>query len=331
METKKLLEAIKSGDQYILTTHKNCDPDGIGAELGMSFLLAHLGKKHSILNPDPTPERYQFLDPHYRINHIVEGGMRENRQSQVLILDNSDLSRIGEVSQFIADDKKNVIVVDHHDNVENKQGIAKFFIFPDYSSTSEIVYELLQLEDLEPDYTTATALYMGIVMDTGQFKYRKTSPRTHRAAADLLQYKLPIETLSRKLFEDYPLEVLYLKRDILSTIEVHDSIAMIFITRKMLESYSFTRNPVEGLINELLGPRDIQIAVSFSEAKDGRIKLSFRSKGDFDVCRIAKEFSGGGHKNAAGGIVSATMLEAKKRVLANLKSSLEIQERHYAV
>jgi len=209
----RLLALLKSGDNYILTTHKNCDPDGIGSELGLFFLLMKLGKTVSILNPDKTPLRYQFIDPQIKI-HVFDPEKLQSgiSDSTVVIVDNSELNRIGPIQDYLKSDRSNLIIVDHHNEVEVKN--PGIFSFPEIGSTSEIIYELIELSGIIPDYNTAVALYLGIIMDTGQFKYNKTRPRTHEIASRLLQNNFQTEELSRKLFDDFPYQKLLLKRDV---------------------------------------------------------------------------------------------------------------------
>jgi len=320
-ELLNLLHIFQTGDDFIITTHKNCDPDGIGAELGLDYLLAKLGKKKIILNPDKTPERYTFLDPQNRIHYIDETKLTNKTSSQkVVVVDNSDLIRIGEVIQYVNMDKSNLIIIDHHDGIEPFAGL---FCFPEFGSTSEIVYEVLELSNIELDFLTASALYAGIVVDTGQFKYGKTRPRTHEIVATLLKkHSFNQEDLIRKLYEDQSHMVLYLKRDIFSTLEVFPEfqLASIEITRANLDKYNFSTNPAEGLTTELLAASDIMIAVSFLEQDSETIKISFRSKGKYDVCAVAKEYSGGGHKNASGAIIKGKLENVKREVIEKLKN-----------
>lgn len=319
----RLLEVFKKGNDFILTTHKSCDPDGIGSEIGLSFLLSKLGKTHSILNPDKIPEKYKFMDPQLKVRHIDPNILQNfSTDKIVVVVDNSDLPRIGDVNQYLKPDKSNLILVDHHDNIEPFNGL---FSFPEIGSTSEIIFELIELAGLVPDYNTAIALYLGIVMDTGQFKYSKTRPRTHEIASKLVQHNFPIEELLRKMYEDFPISVLLLKKDIYSSIEIHQELHLITveITRQMLGKYNFHSNPIEGITSELLGPSDIYVSVGFTEGEDDFIKISFRSKGNYDVCSVAKDFNGGGHKNASGAMVKGTIKKVKEDVMHRLMSLLK--------
>ncbi|MDX1960571.1 MAG: bifunctional oligoribonuclease/PAP phosphatase NrnA [Leptospiraceae bacterium] len=321
-----LLSNLRSKNNFILTTHKSSDPDGIGSELGLYFLLESLGKKVMILNPDRIPDRYSFLDVSYRVNHFEPEKLNIIfPDPTVIVVDNSDIARIGDIAAYLKEDRSNLIVIDHHDGLEHFHGL---FSFPEIGSTSEIIYELIELAGLKMDTNTAIAIYSGIVVDTGQFKYNKTRPRTHEIAAKLLEYRFSTEEIVRKIYEDSSYEVLFLKRDILATLEVHREyrLACIEITRKMLNKYNFTNNPAEGMTGELLNSPDIKISVSFLESENGFVKLSFRSKGKFDVCSVAKNFNGGGHTNASGATVKGELGSVKKMVLKQLKEMYEITQ-----
>lgn len=306
-------------DNFVITTHKSCDPDGIGAELGLSFLLEKLGKRNSIINPDKTPERYLFLDPKMRLTHIDPEKLFSTENKNVIIVDNSDIPRIGDVQVYLNEAKSNLISIDHHDGVENFEGL---FCFPEVGSTSEIIFELIELAGYKPDYITAYAIFAGIIVDTGQFKYRKTRPRTHQIAAKILElHQIPQEELIRTLYEDASYKVLLLKKDIYSTLNIlpEEGIASVEIKREFLNKYGFTSNPAEGLTNDILGTSGINMAVSFVENDEKSVKLSFRSKGKYDICKIAKEFSGGGHTNAAGAFAEGSLEYVKAQVINKLK------------
>lgn len=316
---QKLYEHFLNGNHFILTTHTSCDPDGIGAELGLAFLLEKLGKIYTILNPDKTPERYQFLDAQEKINFFKpEKFININSNSTVVIVDNSELKRILDINQYINQEKSNLIVIDHHDGISDFPGL---FCFPEVGSTSELIYELIELSGFEPDFNTSLALYAGIIMDTGQFKYRKTRPRTHEIASKLLVHKLPTEEIIRKLFEHSSHLVLLLKKDIYSTLEVFPQhhLATIEITKEMLNRYNFKSNPAEGITSDLLSAGDVFISAAFIETENGMVKMSLRSKGSFDVRMIAEQYSGGGHTNACGATIKGNLKQIKSEVSEKLK------------
>ncbi|MCE9501209.1 MAG: hypothetical protein K8R21_12045, partial [Leptospira sp.] len=225
----------------------------------------------------------------------------------------------GQVQEFLNSEKSNLIIIDHHNEVEAKT--PGIFSFPEIGSTSEIIYELIELSGNVPDYNASVALYLGIIMDTGQFKYNKTRPRTHEIAAKLLQNNFPTEELSRKLFEDFPYQKLFLKRDVYQSIKIEPEhkLASLQITQEVLKKYDSSNSLGESLVNELLGPVEIVKAVIFTESDNGQIKISFRSKGKVDVCMIAKEFGGGGHTNASGATVAGSLEEVKRKVLERLR------------
>jgi bifunctional oligoribonuclease and PAP phosphatase NrnA len=325
-EFQKLLDLLKSKNDFILTTHKGSDPDGIGSELGLSFLLSNLKKSYQILNPDKIPDKYEFIDVNLRISHLDESSLQNFDQNKtVIIVDNSDIPRIGEVQKFIKPDKSNLMIIDHHDNIEPFEGL---FFFPEIGSTCEIIYELIELADLQIDYNTAVAIYLGIVMDTGQFKYSKTRPRTHQIAAKLLELNFLPEDLVRKLYEDFPTNVLLLKKDIYSNVEIHEKekLVSIEITKEMLSKYHYTINPLDGIVSEFLGPKSVKVSVSFTEFDIENVKISLRSKGNYDICAIAKKFGGGGHKNASGAMIRGNLKSVKSEVLNELYHLIKTQK-----
>lgn len=319
-ELTKLLRIFQLEDNFIITTHKNADPDGLGSELGLEFLLGKFGKKRIILNPDPLSEKLLFLDPSNKVNSVDQISQENIPQNpKVVIVDNSEISRIGNVAKFVLEDKSNLVILDHHDGVEPFKGL---FCFPEIGSTSEIVYELIELANLNLDTPTASAIYSGIVMDTGHFKYSKTRPRTHEIASTLIRnYKINPESIIRNMFEDSSHKVLLLKQEVFSTLTIfpENQLATIEIPKKSLEKYGFTSNPLEGITNELLSPKDIKIAATFIE-EENTIKISFRSKDNYDVCAVAKKYGGGGHKNASGAVVTGSLNVVRQEITEILKN-----------
>ncbi len=320
-EFDRLLRIFQLEDNFILTTHKNADPDGVGSELGLEYLLGKFGKARIILNPDPLSEKLEFLNVNKKIHSINEEGVLKIPENpRVVIVDNSDIPRIGEVEKFIKPDKSNLIIIDHHDGIQRFEGL---FCFSEIGSTSEIIYELTELANLQLDAPTASAIYCGIVMDTGQFKYSKTRPRTHEIAATLIRnYGIEPEKIIRNMFEDSSYKVLLFKQEVFSTLKVYpeNELATIEISKSLMQKYGFSENPLEGIVNELLSPKDIKIAVSFVEQDPQTTKISFRSKDDYDVCEVAKKYGGGGHKNASGVQISGNLSSIKQEIVEVLKS-----------
>jgi bifunctional oligoribonuclease and PAP phosphatase NrnA len=317
---EELLNTLKEKNNFIITTHTSCDPDGIGSELALSYLLEKLGKYYIILNPDKTPERYQFIDVQNKLSHYEpDKFININSNPTVIVVDNSELKRINDINLYINSDQSNVIIIDHHDGIEKAKGL---FCYPEIGSTSEIIYELIELENIDLDYNTALAIYSGIIMDTGQFKYNKTRPRTHEIASKLLKHKLQTEEIIRKLFENTSTNVLLLKRDIYNTLEIYhnNSFASIEITREMLNKYNFKTNPAEGITSELLSATEIVVSVAFVEIDPETTKISLRSKGKVDIRQIAEKYSGGGHKNASGATIKGSFQTVKNEIIDHIKN-----------
>lgn len=319
-ELTKLLRIFQLEDNFIITTHKNADPDGLGSELGLQYLLEKFGKAHIILNPDPLSEKLEFLDINKKVHSVTEENLNIPQNPKVVIVDNSDIPRIGDVEKFVKPDKSNLIIIDHHDRIEPFDGL---FCFSEIGSTSEIIYELTELANLQLDTPTASAIYAGIVMDTGQFKYSKTRPRTHEIAATLIRkYDIQPERIIRQMFEDSSHKVLLFKQDVFSTLKVYpeNELAVIEIPQALMQKYEFTSNPLEGITNELLSPKDIKIAATFIEQDPETVKISFRSKDNYDVCEVAKKYGGGGHKNASGAQIKGNLEQVKQEIIEILKS-----------
>lgn len=313
---EKLLARIDRDDRFILTTHRNPDPDGLGAELALQYLLRErYGKDVLIVNHDPISERYKFLDPEGRTRTCAQSDPRDLTGRTVIMLDNSDLERCGDVRQFVKEDHSNLIIVDHHDGIQPDFEVQ--FQNAGIGSTSEMIYELYVLTETEPPLTVARGLYAGLIADTGHFRYRKTRPRSHQIAADLLRLGVEPPDVAEKLFDSFAVERLLIKRELYRRMDLNESrtIAWFRINKRDIEDMNGSPEDIEGVINELLEPGEIKIALLFSQREAELTRVSVRSKGTVDILPAVAYFGGGGHRNAAGATIHAAMDEAVRTFL----------------
>ena len=311
-----LLDRLLGVDRLLLSTHRNPDPDGIGAEIGLEFLLRQKGKDCLVLNHDPLSAKLRFLDPGGIILSFPERPPEPQlRDRTVVFLDNSDIARSGEIEQWIASDRSNLIVIDHHDGITSD--MKTYFLRPDIGSTSEIVQELIEFSGLSITSAVAQALYAGLVTDTGHFRYRKTRPESHRLAARLLELGVDPPVVAERLASGFPVGRLLARRTVYDTLQVNaaETMAWIVIQRKDLQEYNVTFEDLDGLVNELLEPDQIQIAMVFVVREAGKTKVSLRSKGDVNLLPAVHAYGGGGHKNACGATIPLELHNALREFL----------------
>ena len=308
--SRRLFARLDRDSRFLVTTHRNADPDGIGAELGMDHLLRAMGKDVLVVNQEPVSEKLAFLDPHRTVRSfdVTPGESMSGRT--VVFVDNSDIARAGPLADFIREDGSNLVIIDHHDGLE--PDYEKTFLAPQVGSTSEMVYALAAYAKVSFPLAVARALYAGIVVDTGHFRYGKTRPETHRIAALLLEIGVEPAPLAERLLDSVPVERLLLKRTLYNNLRLNENrtIAYIPVKRRYVEELSLSYDDLEGIANELIQPEVVQVGIIFTEREREMTRVSVRSRGKVDMLPAVVRFGGGGHRNACGATLAVSIEEA---------------------
>jgi phosphoesterase RecJ-like protein len=297
-----VVDFIRRNDKFIITAHETPDGDALGSEYAMLLALRKLGKQAQILNADPAPAKFTFVD---RDGAFAVLGRREQipadiREHALLILDVNDINNIGQVATLILPRVREYFIVDHHDSETVE--LSQNHIEQNASSTCEILYLLFRELEVEIDLPMAKALYMGIVYDTGMFIYPKTTALTFRIAQELVEKGVNPNQIYTEVYESNSISSLLLMSRVLATLELqyNGHVAVQTMTRELIRESQATYEEADQLINIPLRSRDIRVSIFFKENPEGLKRCSLRSKGNIDVAVIAQGFGGGGHKTAAG-------------------------------
>ncbi|HDP79543.1 MAG TPA: bifunctional oligoribonuclease/PAP phosphatase NrnA [Spirochaetes bacterium] len=289
-------------NKFIISTHESPDGDGLGAELAFSEILRNLGKTALILNSDPLPDKYRFIDPDNEIHVCADdAGLPEDLADHaVFVLDTNDFSNIGALHGRIEKRIKELFIIDHHEGGRDK--IESNFIKVEASSTCEIIYSLFKYYDMVPSFKAAQALYTGILFDTGSFRYPKTTPETFKAAARLVELGANPFKIYEHIYESNSLSSFELESMILASMEIHygGKLVALKLTPEMLRKSGAGFSEGELSINIPLTVEGVVASILVKQDIEGPVKVSMRTKGDYDVAGIAMANGGGGHKNAAG-------------------------------
>ncbi len=298
---ERVAAEIRARDRFILTAHEGPDGDALGSLLGMHHLLVQLGKDSVMFLASkefPLPIEYRFL-PLEEVFHEAPADMADRT---AIFLDCGNIDRMP-VDFLAAEDVFTINVDHHHDNT--LFGDVNL-VEVDASSTAEIVYELSVLLGARITAEMASALYVGLVTDTGKFMYENTNARTHRIAADLIDAGVHVDETYRRLYEHVPIEKLRLLSRALDGIQYHceDRLVLAYISAADYEASGASEEMTEGIIDHLRSVEGARVAALIRDLGDrGRAarKVSLRSSdGEVDVSAIARERGGGGHKRAAG-------------------------------
>jgi bifunctional oligoribonuclease and PAP phosphatase NrnA len=300
-EIDRVVAELRDRDRFILTAHEGPDGDALGSLLGMHHLLTQLGKDSLMFmaaKEFPLPIEFRFL-PLEEVFHEPPADMADRT---VVFLDCGNIDRMP--VDFLTEGGNFIINIDHHHD-NTRFGDANL-VDTAASSTAEIVYELGRRLGGKLTPEIASALYVGLVTDTGKFMYENTDAGTHRIAADLIEAGVEVDDTYRRLYEHVPLEKLRLVARALEGIERHcgDRLVLTYVTAADYEASGAGEEMTEGIIDHLRSVEGAKVAALVrDQGSRGRAarKLSLRSsEWDVDVSAIARGQGGGGHKRAAG-------------------------------
>jgi phosphoesterase RecJ-like protein len=292
---------LRSRERFLLTAHEGPDGDALGSLLGLHKVLTALGKDSVMFmaaKEFPLPIEYRFL-PLEEVFHEPPADMADRT---VVFLDCGNIDRMP--VDWLTDGGNDVINIDHHHDNTCFGDIN--LVEVGASCTAEIVYDLALLLGAELTPEIASALYVGLITDTGKFMYENTKAHTHRVAAELIDAGVDVDDTYRRLYENVPLEKLRLVSRALDGITSHcdGKLAISYITTADYEATGAGEEMTEGLIDHLRSIEGVRVAAVIRDLGErGRAarKVSLRaSAGDVDVSAIARVNGGGGHKRAAG-------------------------------
>ncbi len=293
---------IEKYETFIITTHVNPDADAIGSELAFYFLLKKKNKRVKVINTSETPEYLTFLDKD-SITEQYSAKLHDfeiTKADALIALDLNQISRTARMSSVI--EKSNIfkVCIDHHQDPEDFADLLINDIT--YTATGEIIYDFI--EQTYPDnfdLNIAENLYAAIMTDTGSFRFERTTSKTHMIAAKLLDMKVNPTEIYNQIYDQNSYSKLKLLGTALSELKIiHENrLAYMVITQELLKLFNTKETEVDGFVNYCVSIKGVQIGLLFFELKNG-IKISFRSKGKIAVNKLASEFEGGGHQNAAG-------------------------------
>ncbi|MDH4263856.1 MAG: bifunctional oligoribonuclease/PAP phosphatase NrnA [Spirochaetia bacterium] len=319
-----IIKLIKRHDKIILTTHIGSDPDGLGSEFGMYHLLRKLQKQVYIINAEKVPENYDFMIPPNLVKnteqHLDEISSMKLEGYLLLVMDNSEMSRVGKILEICEGLKCSVATIDHHIVAKGKNK----FVDASYSATSEIVWELYHYLGIPISHAVAVGLYGGIIADTGNFRYSKTTMRTHIAGGNLLGYGINSDEIYRNIYESSPPDRLILFKRILdkAIINTEKKYIAAIVKKSMFKKLKLGDTPTEGIVNQILAVKGILISALMTETPNGDLKCSLRSIDDVNVAALAGKFGGGGHRNAAGLFIKGPFKDAVKKVIAEIENAI---------
>jgi bifunctional oligoribonuclease and PAP phosphatase NrnA len=309
MSLDTAISFIRSHRNFLVTVHSNIDGDALGSELAFARLLKKMGKSCLPVNDDKIPYGYEFL-PGLKAIRRYRKGMKLPPIDAMAVLDCSDMKRTGQT--WNCNRGEPILNIDHH--VSNSRFGRVNWVDPRACCACELVYELYKRLKVPIDRESAMLLYVGILTDTGSFRFSNTSPRTHLMTAQLLKTGISASDIYKKIYSSVPYEDMKLLSRILPTMQTDAEGRVVWfqLPRKLLAGrggLSFDLS--ESILNFARSVKGVEVAILFKENLDGgkEVRVNFRSQGHIDVNRIAGSFGGGGHKTAAGMTVRGKSLQ----------------------
>jgi bifunctional oligoribonuclease and PAP phosphatase NrnA len=320
---QRIARELQPGRTVALSTHINADGDGCGSESGLARLLAQRGMAVHIVNPTPWPDLFAYLLDDDVIDRTAEGAGALKGIDLLIVLDISDVKRLGGLTEAVRALKVPRLVIDHHIASDDRAGDV---ILTDTTAcaTGELVYDLAR--ELEFDITprVAKSLYSAILTDTGGFRFSNTTPRCHAVAADLLAAGVDPEELYQRVYASAPAGRLRLLAEVLQTLGVDESKGLAWLSMQAgaMEQYNVRQEDLDGIVEHARSIAGTRMAVFFRDLGHGKVKASFRSTGGVDVNAFARKFGGGGHARASGALIPGNLDDVRERVLAAARQLL---------
>ncbi|MBI5415239.1 MAG: bifunctional oligoribonuclease/PAP phosphatase NrnA [Candidatus Omnitrophica bacterium] len=316
---KKIIRTIRDNRTFLISTHVNPDPDALGSELALAGYLRGLGKKVHIVNEAPVLARFYFLPGVDRIKSY-EGGMKVGYDAAI-VLDCGELERVGKVRRLVPPGKT-VINIDHH--ITNDFFGDLNLVDAKASSTAEVIYALIQEGEGRLTRDVALNLYIGIMTDTGSFRFENTTARAHHIAGDLMRFNFSVKDLYRKVYASIPRADLKQFVKLMSRFEVlfGGKVVCLELSRKTISRFSKQFDLRDAIFQFLRSMRGVEVVVIFTQVGKARTRVNLRSTEKFDVAALASHFRGGGHQRASGCSIEKDMKGARRDLLARLGESL---------
>lgn len=321
---KQVKNALLAARRAVLTTHLNADGDGAGSEAAIASWLRANGTEVWIINPTtfPTPLRFLLEDPDW---NVAAGSTRARElcdQADVaVVLDTGEVQRIGRVQEAIRE--LPTVVIDHHPPGDQTIGGISLRD-PRASATAELVYDVITAADGPwNDYVT-TGIYVGILTDTGGFRFENTTAACHEVAAAMIARGVEPEAMYERVYGWAPLRKYELLQRALGTLQ-HDAeagITWMTIPKKAYDEVGAKADDLEGIVDIPRSIEGTQVGLLFRLTAAGEVKISFRSNGPVDVNVLARRFKGGGHVKASGAVVPGPLDRAMDQVLAATREAV---------
>ena len=318
-ETKSLLSSKK---KIVIVPHMSPDGDAMGSCCALSLYLQNEGHEVNVITPDSFPTYLAWIPGIDNVSVFIDNRKAAKKKIEAaevfFFLDHNNESRQGDMQKYVEACDVPKIMIDHHP--EPKANVDIMFSRVDVTSTCEMVYEFIVamtgVEAVTKDI--ATGIYVGINTDTGGLSYNSSFPQTYRIVASLIEIGIDKPFIHEMIYNTFSEDRLRLMGYCLNTkmkVIPECQAAIISLTKKEMEQFNYKDGDTEGFVNIPHGMQAVSLSILITEKKD-KVKLSFRSKGEYPINKLAADyFNGGGHRNAAGGALELPIEEVEQKLI----------------
>jgi phosphoesterase RecJ-like protein len=314
-----VLKALAPCRSVLLSVHKNPDGDALGSQLALMMALERTGREVSAHNLDPVPEIYGFLPGRERIS---TGATVQGTYDALVVLD-AEPSRTGLFNGVYP--AGTLINIDHH--VTNPLECPLTWLDPEAAATGEMVFRLISRMEVVLDRDLALCLFTAIFTDTGSFRYSNTTAESMRMAAALIEAGADPWIVTENVYESFAFRRIRLLGTVLGAMErsADERTAWVVVTHDLYRATGTTVEDTDNFVNFVRSVKGVEVAVLFRQTGPEQFKVSLRSKGRVDLTTVARSLGGGGHRNAAGGMVDGAFPAVRERVLHAVQRQIDAQ------
>lgn len=326
LSLSNIAQLIKKSQHIVLTTHRQCDGDGLGCELALYFALKKIGKDVQIINVDSTPKKYRFLNPDQYIQYFDRNSHLPSQIDLVLIFDTNDQRLIEPLFSQLQANCPDIYFIDHHPLLQSgPRPVNHSFIDMQASSTGEVVFDLIQELAIEFDVDMARSLYTSVTFDTQLYRFIRQSPRPHLVAAHLLQFPIQSDDIHRYLFSHQTVNKIAFMSKVFGQIEYFAGGKMACVTMSLedMQQHGLDFDEVRDVTDQIMSIDSIEVAFVIRQDQPKNLKISLRSKGIIEVLSAAESIGGGGHWYSAGGTYHGDLLTLKHQILNMLCTAID--------
>src|SRR5438876_2057707 len=312
----QVVELIESKSCFGITSHVRPDGDSLGSSLGLYWLLRGLEKDVEVIMRDSAPHAYRRLSgaESIRVTPAVDAGY-----DAVFVIECSAIDRPG----LIDLEKQFVVNIDHHSTTELFGTIN--WIDSTASAVGEMIFNLCKATGVRVTTEIAECVYTALLTDTGSFHYSNTTERTFKIASELVRIGVRPAKTAEAIFGNYQWPKIELLSQVLATAKRDDTghVAWMRQTLEMQQQTNASEEDADGFVNYPLSVAEIEATALFKECSPGVYRTSLRSKGDVNVAKVAEQFGGGGHRNAAGCTLKGNLESVDRQVVPLLQDAIK--------